>query len=111
MKNFAQINASGVCVAVLQTAGKVSEPNMIALADGEGLRRLGQRWNGETWEQPAPTAQEIAALELMQIDQQTGMNRTMRETMISIAEKAGANVDYLKTKEAQAITWRGKLRG
>lgn len=112
MKTFAQINASGVCVAVLQSAGEVDNPQLIAL-DGEGfdLGKLGQRWTGKAWEQVAPTAKEIAALELMKIDQQTGMNRTMRETLIALADKTGTDVAFLKAKEAAAVTWRGKLRG
>lgn len=109
MKHYAEINAAGVCFAQLETSGEIDAPHMIAIAPGENRR--GQKWTGTAWEAVAPTAAELAALELAQIDSATGMSRTLREALIAIAGKTGADVTYLAAQETKAAAARAKLKG
>jgi hypothetical protein len=109
MNHYAQINAMAVCVGLLETPGTIDAPHMIAI--DPGAVNLGQRWTGTAWENVAPTAAELAAQELANIDATTGMSRTMREAFIAIADKVAADVTYLKAQEAKAAIARGKLKG
>lgn len=108
MNHYAEINAAGICFAQLQTTGEIDAPHMIAVAPGENRR--GQKWTGAAWEVTAPTVAELAALELQAIDAATGMSRTLREVLISIGTKTGADVAFLAAKEAAAVVARNKLK-
>jgi hypothetical protein len=108
-KHFAQVNASGVCVAMLETSGEIDSPDMLEIQPGAA--KLGQQWTGTAWvDVPKPAAQ-VASETLEGIDRQTGMRRALREALIAIGEKVGADVAFLKTQESRAATERAKLRG
>lgn len=109
MKTFAQINAAGVCVGQLDTSADIDAPHMIPIAAGE--QRLGWKWDGKAWTQPAPNAAEQADAELRQVDAATGMSRTTREALIAIAKKIGADVTYLEQQEAKAVAARARRGG
>lgn len=107
-KIYAQINPAGVCVGVSELSGKVEAPHLIEIeAFDESL--LGKRRNGDKWETVAPTEAELAALELAQIDAATGMSRTMREVLLALAAKVGADVAHLQAQETKAAAARAKL--
>lgn len=108
MTTYAQINAGGVCVGLLDTPGTINAPHMIAVADYDQAL-IGKRWTGAAWVAVVPTEAELAALELAQIDQATGMKRTLREALIAIAGKTGADITYLAAQEAKAAAARAKL--
>lgn len=108
MKKYAQLNASGIVAAIVETSGEI--PTSATIIDADGFDpRLGQSWDGVQFADVAPTPAETAKAELLKIDRDTGMARTMREALIAIGEKVGANVAYIKTKETEAATHRAKL--
>lgn len=108
LNHYAQIDGAGKCVGELSTPGEINAPHMIAV-DGTQAPYIGKRWTGSAWQAVAPTEAEAAALELVQIDQATGMSRTLREAMIAIAGKTGADVTYLAAQEAKAAAARAKI--
>lgn len=111
MKAYAQIDAAGLCVGVSELAGAVKAPHLIAI-DAAGPQFLGKKWDGAAWvDAPAevPTDAQKAASDLAAVDAATGMSRTMRETLIAIAGKVGADVAFLAAQEAKAAAARGKL--
>jgi hypothetical protein len=108
LNTYAQINGAGVCVGLLETSGSINAPHMIAV-EGYDLTLIGKRWTGTAWEAVTQTEAEAAARELTQIDQATGMSRTLREALIAIAGKTGADVAYLAAQEAKAATARAKI--
>lgn len=108
MKRYAEINAEGVCVAELETATTITAANMIEVSGPLGAF-LRKRWTGTAWQTVAPTEAELAAAELVQVDQATGMSRTMREAFLAIAGKVGADVTYLAAQEAKAAAARAKI--
>ena len=105
--HYAQINAGGICVALLASSGTTNAANMVAIA--EGAAKLGQRWTGAAWEDVAPNAKDLARAKLAQVDAETGMSRLLRETLIALADKNGTVVTFLKAKEAEAAAERAKL--
>lgn len=106
MKRFAQIDGAGLCVALLDTSGEVAGADMVPIANGE--ERIGQKWTGAAW---VAEAEDRAALrELGKIDAETGMSRTMRETLIAIGKKVAADVAFLEAKENDAKAKRLKLK-
>lgn len=112
MKAYAQINAAGLCVGVSELAGEVDAPHMIAIDKAEPIY-LGRKWTGAAWTDAppdVPTEKQLAASELQAIDRDTGMTRTLREALIAIAGKVGADVAFLATKEAAAAAARAKLK-
>lgn len=67
---------------------------------------LGKKWNGSAWVD-GRTRKEKAFDDLARIDAESGMTRTMRETLIAVgAEKAPA---VLKNYEAAAAVLRADL--
>lgn len=105
MKHYAQIDGAGVCVGLLETSGApIDAPHMVEIQPGGA--RLGQRWTGAAWEDVAPTDAEAAQSELEGIDRATGMTRAMREALLSVAAKVGANVAYLQEQETKAAAAR-----
>lgn len=104
LKFYAQISAAGLCVGMLETGSAIDAPHMIPVAPGDD--RIGQRWDGQAWNAPVPTNAEQADAELRQIDEQTGMARTLRETLIAVAKKVGADVAFLEAQEAKAAAAR-----
>lgn len=51
---YAQIDHSGICIAVSQLAGKIEAEHMIEI-DSYDEKLLGKRWNGTAWEDvPTP---------------------------------------------------------
>ena len=108
MKTYAQINAAGVCVGLTEAADTINAPHMIAINPGEA--QIGQRWTGKAWETPEQTAQELAQKELEAIDKEMGMPRALRELLIGIADKVGADATYLKAQEARAAKARAKFK-
>lgn len=108
MNHYAQIDAGGICVGLLETPGAIEAAHMIPIA--KGAAKLRQKWDGAAWVDVAQTVEEAAAAELLKIDADTGMSRTQREAFIAIADKVGADVAYLKAKEAAAVIARGKLK-
>jgi hypothetical protein len=52
---YAQINADNVCFAITQTAGLVTQPDMIRI-DSYNLDLLGKAWSGGDWVEPEPAA-------------------------------------------------------
>jgi hypothetical protein len=108
MNHYAEIDGGGVCFAQLQTEATLALPTMI-LNPG-GARRIGQRWDGAAWQDVPLTVKEQAKLELDQIDRDTGIPRALREVLIAIGTKTGADVAYLAGKEAAAGIARGKLK-
>lgn len=112
MKAYAQLDAAGLCVGVSELAGEVNAPHMIEIENAESIY-LGRKWTGAAWtDAPAvvPTEKELAAAALLTIDRETGMTRTLREALIAIAGKVGADVTFLATKEAAAVAARAKLK-
>lgn len=106
---YAQINAAGLVVAVSELAGQVDAPHMIELqAFDAGL--IGQRWDGAAFVAPAVDAKAQAAIELQAIDAATGMSRTLREVLIAVGAKVGADVTYLQQQETKAAAARLKLK-
>ena len=108
MKKYAQLNGSGIVSAIVETSGEIPTSATIIDADGHDPKP-GQAWDGVQFSDVAPTQSETAKADLLKIDRDTGMARTMRETLIAIGEKVGANVAYIKTKETEAATHRAKL--
>lgn len=108
LNRYAEIDALGVCFALLDSTGTTEAEHMVPIAPGEDPR--GQRWTGQGWEAKAPTEKDKAASDLQTIDRETGMTRTLRETLIAIAGKVGADVTFLATKEAAAVAARAKLK-
>lgn len=108
MKHYAQIDAGGMCSGLLSTSGEVDAPHMIAIA-GPGAARIGQRWTGAAWVDVVDESAKAEA-DLRQIDADTGMSRTMREAIIAIADKVGADAAFLKGKEAAAAAARLKVK-
>lgn len=108
MQAYARINGAGVCVGVKQVGGKIDQPDHIELPDYDESV-IGKRWTGQAFESQAVTVAEAAALELAQVDQATGMSRTLRETLLTLAAKVGADLPYLAAQEAKAAAARAKL--
>lgn len=111
MKAYAQIDAAGLCVGVSELAGPVQAPHMIEVERAEAFY-LGKKWAGGAWtDAPAEVLTEAqkAAADLAAVDAATGMPRTMREALLSIAVKVGADVPFLAAQEAKAAAARGKL--
>lgn len=111
MKAYAQIDAAGLCVGVSELAGQVQAPHMVEIDRAEPFY-LGKLWTGKAWtDAPAevPTEAQKAAADLAAVDAATGMPRTMREALLSIAVKVGADVPFLAEQEAKAAAARGKL--
>lgn len=108
MYHYAEINGGGVCFAQLTTEAAIDSPSMIP--NPGCVRRIGQRWTGQAWEVVAPKVEELAAAELAKIDADTGMPRTLREVVIAMADKLGADAAFLKAKEAAAAVARAKLK-
>ena len=109
MKKYAQINAAGLCVGVSELAGEVLANNMVEI-EAFDVSMIGKQWDGAAWQAVAPTAKELAAAELQAIDAATGMTRTLREVLIAIGTKTGADVAFLAGKEAAAAAARGRLK-
>lgn len=111
VKFYAQLDAAGNVVGVSQLAGEVVAPDLVELPDFD-QSKLGQVFNRQagTFGPRVKTEKELAAEELQAIDAATGMTRTLRETLIAIAGKTGADVSYLAAKEAAAVVARNKLK-
>ena len=111
LKHYAQINAAGLVVAVSQLAGEVDSSDLIELQDYD-TGKLGQVFDrvAGTFGPRVKTEKELAAEELQAIDAATGMSRTMREVLIAIGTKTGADVAYLATQEGKAVAARNKLK-
>lgn len=107
MKKYAQLTGN-IVTAIVETDGDMPLTATILDADGHDPK-LGQAWDGLQFADVPETKAESAKKSLLAIDRDTGMQRTMREALISIADKVGANVAYLKTKETEAATHRTKL--
>lgn len=108
---YAQLGEGGICIGVSTLAGQVLAPGLIEIANG--VDPTGKRWNGAAFEDVpavALTAKQQAQLELDQIDRDTGIPRSLREVLVAIGTKTGADVAYLAGKEAAAVIARGKLR-
>lgn len=107
MKKYAQLTGN-IVTAIVETDGEMVLTATVLDADGHDPK-LGQAWDGMQFADVLETQSEAAKKNLLSIDRETGMQRTMREALIAIADKVGANVAYLKTKEAEAATHRTKL--
>lgn len=107
MKHYAQKDATGRIFSTLQTTEAIDHPDMIEVQPG--LEVLGKRWNGAGFDAIAPTVADTAAAELEAIDRETGMGRTMRDAVLTIAAKVGADVPFLAAKEKAAAAARAKL--
>lgn len=55
---YGQIDATGLCVAVLETSGTIDAPHMIALADGQDWP-LGKVWDGAAWGDAPPVVPSV----------------------------------------------------
>lgn len=109
MKRYAQINPAGLCVGVSELAGEVLAADLIEI-EAFDVALIGKRWDGAAWLAVVPTEKELAAAELQAIDAATGMTRTLREVLIAIGGKVGADVAYLAGKEVAAVAARAKLK-
>jgi len=111
MKFYAQLDAAGLVVGVSQLSGEVVSPDLVELPTFDESK-LGQVFNRQagTFGPRVKTEKELAAEELQAIDAATGMGRTMREVLIALAAKSGADVSYLAAKEAAAVVARNKLK-
>lgn len=110
LKFYAQLDAAGNVVGVSQLAGEVVSPDLVELQSYD-LSKLGQVFDRQarTFGPRVKTEKELAAEALQAIDRDTGMTRTLRETLIAVATKVGADVAYLSAKEAAAAAERAKL--
>lgn len=111
-KRYAQIDATGICVAVSDLAGEVNAAHMIEVADD--AQPMGQKWTGKAWAAPAAKTKaeadkEAAQAELARIDAETGMPRALREALLIMAAKSGAELPFLDAQEVKAAAARGKL--
>lgn len=97
---YAQINETGICVAVSQLAGKVEQENMIEI-DNYDISLLGKRWDGEVWEdvpQPDPgpppetTEQRLARLEEQNLILMDALATTFEEVLALRAIVEGGTV-------------------
>jgi hypothetical protein len=50
---YAQINASSICYAILQTYAEIVDEDMIPIPTYDGSY-LGKRWTGTSWEDVPP---------------------------------------------------------
>lgn len=46
---YAQLNDSGICISVTQTAGPMEGPNFVPI-DGIDPSLIGRHWNGTGWD-------------------------------------------------------------
>lgn len=107
MKTYAQKDASGRVVALVQSAGAIIADNVeeVATYDADILGKVSDGAGG--WIAPAKTEAEQALEALAEIDRASGMPRLLRETLLSIA---GASAPAKLTQyEAQAAAHRAKL--
>lgn len=111
LKFYAQLDAAGNVVGVSQLAGEVVSPDLVELQSYD-LGKLGQVFDRQarTFGPRVKTVKEQAAEDLQAIDASTGMSRTLREVLISIGQKTGADVAFLAAKEAAAAAARDKLK-
>lgn len=88
---YAQIDHSGICIAVSQLAGEVEAEHMIEI-DSYDEKLLGKRWNGTAWEDvprpdPEPTEpvettdQRLARLEEQNIILMDALATTFEEVL------------------------------
>lgn len=109
MGKYAQLDQSGRVVAVTKSAGDIDHPNIVPAPISGDV--LGMVWTGAEFVARSKTEKEAAAADLVDVDTKTGMPRTMREALIAIADKVGADVAYLKAEEARAAAARLKIKG
>lgn len=110
MKTYAQLSADGVCFAELETHEDSDGPQGQNIIETDGMGKIGQRYEDGKWVPVVPTVAEQVVKDLSRIDAATGMGRAMREALIAIGDKVGADVSFLRTKEAEAATLRGRLK-
>ena len=105
MKNYLQIEPDGRVIASLQTVADLSGvPGMIEGNESE----VGKRYKNGVFVAIEKTKKEKAADRLRKIDEETGMTRMMRETLLAIA---GVNAPIaLVEKEAEAELERVNLK-
>lgn len=109
MPKFAEIDASGVCIGIKETVDHVDQVNHIEIEEfDESL--LGKRWDGKSFLSVPSSPSDVVAAALQRIDTETGTSRTLREALISIGAKTGADLSYLAAKEAQAAKLRASLK-
>lgn len=65
MMRYAQIDSSGMCVAVSDLSGEVDSPNMIIIGDEEDP--IGMRWENGYWVQGPDEPEAISPLGLVTI--------------------------------------------
>jgi hypothetical protein len=106
MKNaYAQINAAGVVVGILDTDGTINAPHMIAAASADPAL-IGKKWDGVAFVDFVDT-KAAAAAKLAEIDSKSGMSRLMRETLVKLLGAAAPAT--LTAYETQAAAERAKL--
>jgi len=109
MPKFAEIDASGVCIGIKETVDHVDQVNHIEIENfDESL--LGKRWDGTAFLSVQPSPAVVVSAALQRIDAETGTSRTLREALIAIGLKTGADLSYLAAKEAQAAKLRASLK-
>lgn len=105
---YAQIDAAGNVVGDSWLWEPVNDQNLKPLQENDPSP-MGKVWNGAAFVARVKTVKEQAAEDLQAIDASTGMSRTLREVLISIGQKTGADVAFLASKEAAAAAARAKL--
>lgn len=92
---YAQIDATGLCTATLETSGTIDAPHMIALAENEPWP-LGMVWDGEAWQDaPAPpfVAPQVSRAEALALYRGDEFIRTLvarKEFEVLTTEQLGA---------------------
>jgi len=55
---YAQIDADGICISVIETDGAISAPDVIELTDA-AANPIGQKWDGSAWVSAPKQSQRI----------------------------------------------------
>ncbi len=108
MREYAQHDAVGRVFSVVRSGVPVTGANIVPVPDGVDV--LGMVWNGANFVPYKPGPKELAIAVLADVDQKTGVQRAMREALLIIGDKIGADLSYLRSEEARAAAARAALK-
>lgn len=109
MPIFAQIDAASVCITIKESSEPIDQHDHIEIPDFD-QSLIGKRWDGTAFGPVPSSPSDVVAAALQRIDTDTGTSRTLREALISIGAKTGADLSYLAAKEAQAAKLRASIK-
>lgn len=109
MPIFAQIDDASVCITIKESNDPIDQHDHIEIPDFDHSL-IGKRWDGTAFWSVQPSPAVVVAAALQRIDAETGTSRTLREALIAIGLKTGADLSYLAAKEAQAAKLRASLK-